>query len=121
MRGMSRRQAMFVMGGFLLSAALLSQFALRRTRLGLHGLAPEIRGEGTIKRTARLPEGGGVVGLEVAVAGRAPLAAEWEIPDPYWEALATGDRLAVIYQVYNGGTALRVLETGLVALPGRIR
>lgn len=118
---MSRRQAVFVIVGFLLSAGLLSQLAVRRARLDPYALQPVVRDEGTIVRTEPLPEGGGLVGLEVTVEGENVLATEWTIPAPYWAALAVGDRLAVVYQVHPGGTALRVLECGIVALPGRIR
>lgn len=118
---MSRRQAMFVIVGFLLSAGLLSQLAVRRSRLDPYGLQPVVRGEGTIIRTEPVPEGGGLVGLEVTVEREKVLATEWTIPAPYWAALAVGDRLAVVYQVHPNGTALRVLECGIVALPDRIR
>ena len=112
---------MFVIVGFLLSAGLLSQLAVRRARLNPYGLQPVVRGEGAIVHTTPLAEGGGLVGLEVTVAGDKVLATEWTIPAPYWAALAVGDRLAVVYQVHPGGTALRVLECGIVALPDRIR
>ncbi len=118
---MSRRQAMFVIVSFLLSAGLLSQLAVRRAHLNPYGLQPVVRGEGTIIRTEPVPEGGGLVGLEVTVEREKVLAAEWPIPAPYWAALAVGDRLTVVYQVHPSGTALRVLECGIVALPDRIR
>ena len=118
---MSRRQAMFVIAGFLLSAALLSQLAVRRTRLDPYALQPVVRGEGAIVRTTSLAEGGGLVGLEVAVSGEKVLPAEWTIPGAYFEALAAGDHLALVYQVHPDGSTLRVIECGIVALPDRIR
>lgn len=118
---MSRRQAVFVVVGFLLSAGLLSQLAVRRARLDPYALQPVLRGEGAIVRTEPLADGGGLVGLEVAVEGEKLLMTEWKIPAPYWEALVVGDRLAVVYQVHPGGAGLRVLECGIVALPDRIR
>lgn len=118
---MSRRQAMFVIAGFLLSAALLSQLAVRRTRLDPYALQPVLRGEGAIVHTTPLAEGGGLVGLEVAVSGEKVLAAEWTIPGSYFEALAAGDHLALVYQVHPDGSTLRVIECGIVALPDRIR
>jgi hypothetical protein len=118
---MSRRQAMFVIVGFLLSAGLLSQLAVRRARLNPYALQPVVRGEGTIIRTEPVPEGGGLVGLEVTVEREKVLVTEWKIPAPYWAALTVGERLAVVYQVHPGGTDLRVLECGIVALQDRIR
>jgi len=118
---MSRRQAMFVIAGFLLSAVLLSQLAVRRARLDPYALQPVVRGEGAIVYTTPLAEGGGLVGLEVAVSGEKVLPAEWSIPKPYWDVLTAGERLAVVYQVHPDGSALRVIECGIVALPDRIR
>jgi hypothetical protein len=121
MRRMSRRQATFVIVVFLLSAVLLSQLAIRRTRSDPFALQPAIRGEGTIVETERGPEGQGLVRLEIAVEGGASLSASWEIPDPYWALLSTGDRVAVVYQLSHVPTALRILECGIVALPDEIR
>ncbi len=118
---MSRRQAMFVIVGFLLSAVLLSQLAVRRARPDPYALQPVVRGEGAITQTEPLPAGGGRVGLEVALSREKVLPAAWTIPAPYWEALSVGDRLAVVYQVHPDGTSLRVFECGIVALPDRIR
>lgn len=120
-RPMSRRQATFVIFTFLLSAVLLSQLAIRRTRLDPFALQPVIRGEGTIVATERGAEGQGVVTVEVAVEGGDPLHATWNIPDPYWAVLVPGDRVGVVYQISNSGMALRIIECGIVALPAEIR
>lgn len=120
-RRMSRRQGTFVIFTFLLSAVLLSQLAIRRARLDPYALQPVIRGEGTIIRTERGPEGQGLVTLEVAVEGETPLGAAWNIPDPYWALLGPGDRVGLVYQINNAGTALRIIECGIVALPDEIR
>ena len=120
-RRMSRRQATFVVFTFLLSAVLLSQLAIRRARVDPFSLQPVIRGEGTIVATERSAEGHGVVKLEVAVKGAEPMFASWEIPDPYWTSLSPKDRIAVVYQLNNTGTAIRVIECGIVALPDEIR
>ena len=120
-RRMSRRQGIFVIFGFLLSALLLSQLAVRRTRLDPFALQPVIRGQGTIVATERGPEGQGLVTLEVAAQGETPLSAAWNIPDPYWALLEPGDRVGVVYQITNSGTALRIIECGIVALSDKIR
>jgi len=120
-RRMSRRQATFVIFAFLLSAMLLSQLAVRRARLDPYALQPVVRGAGTIIQTERGPDGQGIVKLEVAVEGGAALSADWSIPDPHWALLGPGDRVVVVYQINNSGTALRVIECGIVALPGEIR
>lgn len=120
-RRMSRRQATFVIFTFLLSAVLLSQLAIRRTREDPFALQPVIRGEGTIVQTERVADGRGIVSLEVAVEGGPSLGATWEIPDPYWTSLSPGDRITVVYQVSHSGSALRIIECGIVALPDEIR
>ena len=98
-----------------------AELAIRRARVDPFSLQPIIRGEGTIVATERSAEGHGVVKLEVAVEGAEPLYASWEIPDPYWTSLLPKDRVAVVYQLNNTGTALRVIECGIVALPDEIR
>lgn len=120
-RRMSRRQATFVIFTFSLSALLLSQLAVRRTRLDPFALQPVIRGEGMIVETRRGPEGEGLVTLEVAAEGDTSLGAAWTIPDPYWALLDPGDRVGVVYQLNNSNTALRIIECGIVALPDEIR
>lgn len=118
---MSRRQGTFIIFAFLFSAVLLSQLALRRGRLDPFALQPAIRGEGTIVGTERGPAGEGLVRLEVTAEGGEPLGATWTIPEPYWALLSPGDRVALVYQISNSGTALRVIECGIVALPAEIR
>jgi hypothetical protein len=118
---MSRRQATFVVITFLLSALLLSQLAIWRARVDPFSLQPIIRAEGTIVAKDRSAEGHGIVKLEVAVKGAEPMFASWEIPDPYWTSLSPKDRIAVVYQLNNTGTAIRVIECGIVALPDEIR
>lgn len=118
---MSRRQAMFVIACFLLSAGLLSQLASRRGRLDPYARQPVVRGEGVIVHKAPLGAGAGLVGLEVAVGSKNILVTEQVIAGPHWGELEAGERLTVVYQVHPDGTALRILECGIVALPDRIR
>lgn len=121
MQRMSRRMGLFVIFAFLLSAVLISQLAIRRTRLDPFSSQPVVRGEATITETRRTPDGQTVIDLEIALEDSKALKAEWPIPESYWSSLKPGERVALIYQVSATGTDLRVVECGLVALPGGIR
>lgn len=62
----------------------------------------------TIEIAIALPEGREV---------RVPVS----FPEPYWTPIQPGDRIAVVYRPRLDGKTVKVLETGLVALPAPMR
>ena len=126
-RPMSRKQRIFTLFAGLLAIVLLSQIALNLNRSAPYAFQPAHRGEGIIVAQGPFVPGSdgkageGAITLEIEVRDGVRLRADWRIPEPYWSALAPGVRLAVLYQVNEMGTEIKILECGVVALKGDIR
>jgi hypothetical protein len=126
-RPLSRRQRTFMLVFGVAVVAILIQIALNLNRSADYVFQRVHRGTGTvIARGDHTPSapgeaGSGTVTIEVVVGGTQRFTASHTIPDPYWESLAVGSRVAVLYQVNKLGREMRIVECGVVALPEEIR
>ena len=115
---MSRRQRLFIIFMGLVLIGLLSQLAYRLNRDSGYTLQPIKRGIGVIvsRDEADLNAESVTMLVEMPVGKPGPLVAPCEIPAPYWQALAVGDRVAVLYQLSKTQQQIQVIECGMVAL-----
>lgn len=73
---------------------------------------------------AKIPaDDGGKAFIEIAVALPKGGEAKMQVPfpEPYWTPIQPGDRIVVVFRPNLDGKTVKILETGLVALPPALR
>lgn len=123
---LSRRQRFFILFAGILVIILLVQIAVRLNQSAPFAYQSILRGEATVQAVEAVETDDGdsaapgVVTLVVTLDDGRSLTGTWTMPSPFWEALAPGDRVALLYQVDKMRRSIRILECGVVALPDQM-